>query len=133
MTVTFPRIFAFMALLPASTKPRRPGFAMSFPRAFDMSSRMVTTWAVASLTAISPVCKRSRGLTERVVRTTLAGPHDRVWTTTLGGVEAMAIGAMVCTMSLMDATCAPRFWTDLPLKGAVVLPVAPADWPAIPT
>jgi hypothetical protein len=131
MTVTFPPIFAFMALLPASTKPRRPGFAMSFPRAFNMSSRTVTTWAVASLTAISPVCKGSRRLTKQVVRTTLAGPHDSVRMTTLRGAEAMTIGAVVCTMSLTDAMGAPRIWTDLLLEGMVVLPVAPADWPVL--
>ncbi len=59
------------------------------------------------------------------------GPHDRVRTATLGGAEAMTIGAVVCTMSLTDATGTPRFWTDLPLEGAVVLPVALADWPVL--
>jgi hypothetical protein len=41
MTATFPRIFASMALLPASTKPRRVGYVTSFPHVFDVSLRMM--------------------------------------------------------------------------------------------
>ncbi len=88
-------------------------------------------WVVASLMAISLRCKGSQGLTVRVERTILAGPHGMVWMTTLGGAEATTIGAVECTMSLTDATGAPQFWMGLPLAGAVVLPVAPAGWPAL--
>ncbi len=129
--VTFPHIFVFMALLPASTKPHRPDFAMLFPHVFDASSRVIPIWVVASLMAISLRCKGFQGLSIWVVRTILAGPHGMVWMTTLGGVEAATIGAVECTMSLTAATGALRFWMGLPLTGAVVLPVAPAGWPAL--
>jgi hypothetical protein len=81
--------------------------------------------------AISLGCKGSQGLTVRVVRTILAGPHGMVWMTTLEGTEATTIGAVECTMSLTDAMGAPLFWMGLPLVGAVVLPVGPAGWPAL--
>ncbi len=94
MPVTFPHIFVFMALLPASTKPRRPGFEMLSPRVFDGSSMMTPTWFIASLRATSLGCKGSQELIKRVARTILVGPHGRVMTTTLGGAAATTIGAV---------------------------------------
>jgi hypothetical protein len=104
MTATFPHISIFTASLPASTKLCRPGFATSFHRVSDMSSRMVTTWAVASLRANHHVCKWSRGLTGQVVRTILAGLHGRVLTITHRGAVATITAAVGCTMSLPDDT-----------------------------
>ncbi len=127
MTATFPHISVFTASLPASTKLRRPGFATSFHRVSDMSSRMVTTWAVASSRANYHVCKWSRGLTGQVVRTILAGLRGRVLTITHGGAVATITTAVGRTMSLPDDTGAHRFRRGLLLEGAVVLLVAPAD------
>ncbi len=127
MTATFPHISIFMALLPASTKLRRPGFATSFHHVSDMSLRMVTTWAVASLRANNHVCKWSCGLTGQVVRTILAGLRGRVLTITHEGAVATITEAVGSTMSLPDNTGAHQFRRGLLLEGAVVLLVALAE------
>jgi hypothetical protein len=126
MTATFPHICVFTALLPASTKLLRPGFAKSFHRMSDTSSRMVTTWAVASSRANYHVCKWSRGLTGQVRRTILAGLRGRVLTITHGGAVATITAAVGRTMSLPDDTGARQFRRGLLLEGAAVLLVAPA-------
>jgi hypothetical protein len=120
-TATFPRIFASMALLPASTKPRTVGYVTSFPRVFDVSLRMMISWTVANSSATCLGCRGFRGLTGWAVTT------DRLWTTTLGGAEAATLGAAICTMRLTDD--AHHLRKGLPLGGVVAFPVAPTDWP----